>query len=791
MRTLVALILALSLAACQPASTGVDREYMGWEAYEDHVTVRTDDGHYRFVAYSDHIIETSFIPDGEQFEPVSHAVILAPQIDLQVDESRRQLSLLTAGMEVRITKQPFKISYFFKGKPLLEEGKGYYRDSIHEVLDLTIDATEVLWGGGARALGMNRRGHRLELYNKAHYGYETHSALMNFTMPLVFSSKGYGVHFDNAPIGYLDLDSQGDNSLKYETIRGRKTYQVIGGNDWYEIMDHYTRLTGRQPQLPRWAYGNFSSRFGYHSQEETERTIDAFIENEVPVDAVVLDLYWFGKEIKGTLGNFEFYKDSFPDPKGMIDRLDRKGVKTVLITEPFVVTTSDRWDEAVEADVLGKRANGEVYTYDFYFGHTGIIDIFKPEGRKWFWDVYQRFTEYGVSGWWGDLGEPEVHPSDLLHAVGTADEVHNIYGHEWAKLVYEGYEEHFSEQRPFILMRAGYSGSQRYGMIPWSGDVNRSWGGLQSQLEIALQMSMQGMAFMHSDLGGFANPNLDDELYVRWLQYGVFQPVYRPHAQEEVPSEPVFRTPEVLDLSRQAIALRYRMLPYNYTLGYLNHVHGQPLMRPLFFEEPENEELFNYAETYLWGPDILVSPVLEAGLSTQQVYFPKTSNWFDFYTGERFDGGQYLELSLNEDRIPTFVRGGAFIPLIPVIPNTEAYDLNDLEVHFYFDEGCAESSGKVFHDDGKTPNTVARKQFTLLEFHARMEEINNLNIKVKRSNGSDFFSSDMSFDLVIHNLNEAVGIPGHESAWDADEKTLSIRLTLKPDEAINLNLNLN
>ena len=237
----------------------------------------------------------------------------------------------------------------------------------------------------------------------------------------------------------------------------------------------------------------------------------------------------------------------------MIQDLKEKGVKTILITDPFVLTTSDRWEEALEEDILGKQKNGEVYTYDFYFGNTAIIDIFKEEGRAWFWNIYKKYTDVGVAGWWGDLGEPELHPSDLIHATGTADELHNIYGHEWAALVYNGYKNHYPDVRPFILMRAGYSGSQRYGMIPWSGVVNRSWGGLRSQPEIALQMGMQGMGFMHSDLGGFAGPNLDDELYLRWLQYGVFQPIYRPHSQEEVTSEPVFRTEEVLVASRKAI----------------------------------------------------------------------------------------------------------------------------------------------------------------------------------------------------------------------------------------------
>merc|ERR1711974_165436 len=163
---------------------------------------------------------------------------------------------------------------------------------------------------------------------------------------------------------------------------------------------------------------------------------------------------------------------------------------------------------------------------------------------------------------------------------------------------------------------------------------------------------------MHSDLGGFAGANLDDELYIRWLQYGVFQPIYRPHAQEDVPSEPVFRSDATKALAKVAIEMRYRLLPYNYNLMAQNHMEGTPLMRPLFFEEADNAKLYDYSETYLWGKDILVSPVLEAGKKEQEVYFPKGSNWYDYYTGEKFEGGQTKTVQLNANTIPTYVRAG-------------------------------------------------------------------------------------------------------------------------------------
>ena len=765
-----------------------ERKFVSLNQKNAIIEIKTNDGFYQIKPYSEKIVETTFIPNGEVYNPNSHAVVLKPEnVAFKIAEKENTIQLKTSGIRVEIRKNPFQILYFYKNKPLISDRKGYVKTAEFETLDFNLTADEILFGGGARALGMNRRGNRLQLYNRAHYGYETRSELMNFTMPLVYSSNLYAVHFDNAPIGYLDLDSKKDNSLKYETISGRKTYQVVVGDSWKDLINQYTSLTGKQPIIPRWALGNFSSRFGYHSQQETINTIDKFLEEKIPVDAIILDLYWFGKELKGTMGNFEFFKDSFPDPKKMIADLTKKGVKTILITEPFVLTTSSKWKEAVEKDILGKTKEGKPYAYDFYFGNTGIIDIFKPEGKAWFWNVYKKFADYGVAGWWGDLGEPEVHPSDLQHATGSADEVHNIYGHNWAKLVFEGYEKEFPNQRPFILMRAGYSGSQHYGMIPWSGDVSRSWGGLQSQPEIALQMGMQGMAFMHSDLGGFAGPNLDDELYTRWLQYGVFQPIYRPHAQEDVPSEPIFREPKTKALAKKSIELRYSFLPYNYTLVFDNNQIGTPLMRPLFFEDANTSSFIN-DKTYLWGDSFLVSPVVQSGLNEQLVYFPKNSNWFNFYTDEKVVGGQSKMVSLNEESIPVYVRGGAFIPRIQPIQNTGLYHLKSFDLHFYFDETIKESEGHLYNDDGETPNAYEKGKYEMLTFES---EFNNkrLQIEIKQKLGTDFEFSPKEIKLIIHNISsKPKKVKGHNFEWSKENNTLTVLISLKSSKTRNLKI---
>lgn len=767
------------------------RKFINFKENKGVLEISTSDGFYRIKAYSDKIVETSFIPKGETFNPISEAVVLTPKKKAsKVSENKKTITLSTSGIVVSIQKFPFQISYFNQQKLLFSEKNGYTKKDNNEILDFNIDSSEILYGGGERALGMNRRGNRLQLYNRASYGYETHADLMNFCIPMVLSSKIYLIHFDNSAIGYLDLDSKKDNTLAYETISGRKTYQIIVGDSWKDLISNYTDLTGKQPLPARWTLGNFSSRFGYHSQEEVEKTIQKFKDDKIPVDALILDLYWFGKEVKGTMGNLDWDKDNFPNPTKMIADLNANGVKTVLITEPFVLTSSSKWQEAVDKKILATDDKGNPFKYDFYFGNTGIIDIFKPEGATWFWNIYKNLINQGVGGLWGDLGEPEVFPSEAITAGGKADEIHNIYGHNWAKLIAEGYKKEFPNMRPFILMRAGYSGSQRFGMMPWSGDVSRSWGGLQSQTEIALQMGMQGMGYMHSDLGGFAGDYFDNELYIRWLQYGVFQPVFRPHAQEDVASEPVYKDIVTKAKAKKQVELRYQLLPYNYTLAFENSQKGMPLMRPLFFEEPNNPKLATVCETYLWGNDFLVTPITKPGITATPIYFPKNNTWFDFYTDEKQLAGTTANVTVVADHIPVYVRGGAFIPMIKTIQNTSKYSLDYFDLHYYFDSTTKNSSAKLYNDDGATTYTYQKGMYELLNFNGNVNN-NIVIVKLDSETGKNFQVTDKVVTLIIHNIKaKTIAVDGKTVAFKANKTTIEIPVSWKKGSGVEVKIQL-
>lgn len=781
MRYLILLLLISSFGFAQ----NVNRKYISHQWNQNHLDIKVNDGNFQIQLIPEGV-QTSFIPLNEKYSGVSHTQMELKKVEASLLEGPNQIFFSYQDLKVEIVKNPFQIVYYHKNKQILSEKLGYFKRK-HEPLErvkgnMVYDSTEViqfnlnpiekLYGGGARVLGMNRRGNRLALYNRADYGYETRSELMNFTLPIVISSQKYMVHFDNPSIGYLDLDSKKENILEYETISGRKTYQVIVGDSWENLIANYTELTGKQPLPPQWALGNFSSRFGYHSEAEARRTIQKFQEDKIPVDAIILDLYWFGKDVQGTMGNLEVFRDSFPTFEKMVADFNQMGIKTIPITEPFILTTSKKWQEAVGKKILATDSIGKPFTYDFYFGNTGIIDIFNPEGKTWFWNIYQELASKGVGGVWGDLGEPEVFPAAARTFGGTADEVHNIYGHYWAKLVFEGYQKDFPNIRPFTLMRSGYSGSQRYGMIPWSGDVNRTWGGLSGQVEISLQMGMQGLAYMHSDLGGFAGANLDDELYVRWLQYGVFNPIFRPHAQSDVASEPVFRSDWAKKLAKKAIELRYQMLAYNYNLAFENSQSGKPLMRPLFFEEPENEVLLTKSDGYLWGNDFLIYPIMEAKQTTKEVYFPKNSSWFDFYTSKKYTGGTTEKIIVEESHIPTFVRGGSFIPMANLVSTTEKHNPNIMSFHYFKDEKTPKSNREFYFDDGATVDAFEKGNYEIIKLKAHNES-KKTEIEIEREVGSNFQQALKIYTFVIHHVESKptkVRFNGKKTQFTYDEK---------------------
>ncbi len=721
------------------------------------LTIETSDSKIIIEPYHAKIFKINYIPKGKNYDNLPKEEVRNIDVNQKIKykETKEEIIYSSKNLQLKIQKNPFQIAYFIDNQLVSSENKGYFDTNNFESLNFNLSNDESLYGTGSRALPFDRRGFRLELYNKASYAYEDNAPLMNFNIPVVISSKNYGLYFDNPQKSFLDLGKTNANQLSFEAIGGRMSYYFITGKNVEEVTQNYVWLTGYQPMPPLWAFGNFISRYGYRSETETRQVVNDMYAQDFPADAVILDHYWYGEgEVKKNvaMGDLDWYRTKFPNGEKMVKDFEEKGIKTILITQPFVLTNSKNYQEVSNKKLLATDNNNNPFVIKdiFWFGETGLLDIFKMETRDWFWQQYKRHTQAGIGGWWGDLGEPEVHPSDIKHVNGKADEVHSLYGHYWAKMIYEGYKKDFPTQRLFMLMRAGYAGSQRFGLIPWSGDVHRAWGGLKAQPSLSLNMGLTGLAYMHSDLGGFANTTFSRELYLRWLQYGVFQPIFRPHSQEQVPAEPIFYDNDVKNQVREMMKMRYKLTPYLYTMAWENSTKGTPLMRPLLFEEPNNKALQKEGNQYLWGKDILVAPILNEKQEKINVYFPAKSNWYHLYNSTMIPEKTGLsEIKVEPNHIPVYVRGGSIIPtqiLDSTLRNMRSYLTNGVHLLVYNPLKNQKTDGYLYIDDGKTPNPELTKNYCFLKWTANFK---TQNISIVLSKEGQFqIKNPMNINIV-------------------------------------------
>ncbi len=616
-----------------------------------------------------------------------------------------------------------------------------------------LDDDEKIYGGGERALPLNRRGYRFNLYNNPWYGYGEGADNLNFSLPFFTSSKGYGLFFDNGSKGYADIGKTKSNILEVGFVSGEMNVYVILGKSYKEILTSYMKLTGTQPLPPLWAMGNFMSRFGYESEKQVTSIAAAMQLHKIPVDAIIFDLFWFGDSIKGTLGNLDWINThQWPNPQKMIHNFKSNNINTILITEPFMLQGTKQYNASLP--YLAKDSLGKPFIIpDFYFGKGGLLDIFRKDVGDWIWNIhYKKQIANGVKGWWTDLGEPEKHPSAMMHNAKDegvmrmlyADEIHNLYGHYWNKNLFEHYAKDFPNERLFHLNRSGFAGSQRYSIFPWTGDVSRSWTGLNAQLPNLLGMSMCGIPYIHSDAGGFAGGNGDNELYVRWLQFAAFTPIFRPHGTAlyaidknafSFPSEPALIDSPYCTIAKSVVDLRYKMLPYNYTLAYRQAKYGEPLIRPLYYEYSHDTIALNKADEFMWGDEILVAPVLQKAMQQRQLYLPE-GKWFDWNNNIMLSGKQNLNYSVTLSTIPLFIKEGSFLPMyLLAAANVSATAKNMLSVVYI--PSTKKSAYVFYEDDGENKKAIEQHQYQLTTFTSSGIQHNKIIVNIK-SNGSEY-----------------------------------------------------
>ena len=675
------------------------------------------------------------------------------------------------------------------GIRLKKDGKQY--------IELTTNGTGSFYGAGERGHSFNLKGDTLVMYNRQNYGYtkgDPRISQMNITMPLFISSEGYAVVFDDFAASELILE----NPIQYITEAGSPIsyYFIYGSGKLPSTSKYLSEVTGRQDLPPFWSLGYITSKYGYHDQAETLGVIDTLKREGYPVDGIVLDLYWYGKE--EDMGRLAWDPVQWPSPSIMLDSLKKEGVNLVAISQPYVLSNGrgiDNFEFLSERSMLLRDSVGNTHPITIWVGEGGMLDVSNPDTRQWLRDKYRELTETGITGWWGDLGEPEVHPETGYHQNGLTTRLyHNRYGNDWSQIIYDLFKEEYPERRLMTMMRGGTTGLQHYSVFPWSTDVSRSWGGLQPQVTIMLNSGLSGMGYMSHDVGGFAidpeNPR-DDELYVRWLQLGLFSPILRTHAQQI--AEPYNYT-EHRDIILPLIKERYRWLPYNYSLAFENSLSGLPLVRPLEYYSG-NTSNDGIDDEFLWGSDVLVAPVMTQGATSRDITFPTGEDrWIDINNTENiYEGGTTVkDYPAPLEVLPLFVREGAFIPTADYpMKNTGDYKTNYYTINYYPLDGST-SNYILYEDDRESTSSIEQEEYLFIMFSG-VDNDKEINIWVNSEGGYEGMPREKELKFIVHGVKNnpaSVEINGQRisTEYDPNQRSLTFTANYNVDELLSVSI---
>jgi alpha-D-xyloside xylohydrolase len=490
-----------------------------------------------------------------------------------------------------------------------------------------------------------------------------------------------------------------------------------------EVIAGYRDLTGKAPIVPKWALGFWQSRERYKTQEEILTTVDEFRKRKIPVDNIVLDWsYWREAE----WGSQEFDEKRFPSPDSMIDVLHKEYNARIMISvwPKFYdgISAYNRFDRngwLYKRNIADRQRDwiGHGYVSTFY-------DAFNKDARKGFWDlINDKIYSKGIDAWWMDASEPDILSNVSPEkrklqmtptALGSAAEFLNAYPLQNAKGIYEGQRSTDPGKRVFLLTRSGFAGSQRYAAAIWSGDIGSTWQDMKAQITAGLNFSMSGLPYWTMDIGGFVVPakfekpdaeNLEEwrELMTRWSQFGAFAPLFRSHGQ--FPYREVFNTaPEDHPAYKSFLyydKLRYRLLPYIYSLAGWGYHNDYTIMRGLAMDFAADTAVLNIGDQYMFGPALLVNPVCEYRKTERALYLPQCAGWYDLYSGKWYAGGQKIIAEAPYERMPLFVKAGSILPFGPALQYTTEKQADTITLNIYTG---ADASFNLYEDEGTNYN---------------------------------------------------------------------------------------
>ncbi|MEM1543899.1 MAG: glycoside hydrolase family 31 protein [Candidatus Bathyarchaeia archaeon] len=554
-------------------------------------------------------------------------------------------------------------------------------------LTLSVSRDESFYGLGQHPGIFNYRGRTITLVQRN----------WDVAIPFLVSSKGYGILWDNYSMCRIEfLEGEGGDRLRcWFEIADSIDYYLIYGPDIDRVISSYRMLTGEAPLLPLWAYGYWQSKERYKTQEEIVETAKKFREKGIPIDVIVQDWMYWGKY---GWNAFKFDEESFPDPPKMVKDLHALNMRILISVWPVFGTETE-----VYKDMLSRG---------YICPGTRCYDPFNEGARKLYWEYIKKaFFDIGIDGWWLDATEPETGAGwssfytpfhSTKTSMGSGARYVNAYSLMTTRAVYEG-QRGTSDRRVVILTRSSFAGQQRYSAITWSGDICHDWGILREQIPAGLNFSISGVPYWTTDVGGFfsGNPETESyrEVFIRWFQWGAFCPIFRVHGTTYA-KEPWMFGPEAEKILVKYIRLRYRLLPYIYSVAWKVTSEGYTMMRPLIMDFRDDPKVANIEDQYMFGPMLMISPVTLPKIRSRSIYLPKVpGGWYDFWTGNRVDGGQSIDAPTPLDILPIHVRAGSIIPMGPHLQYVGEKPFNPIEVRIY---PGADASFTIYEDDGET-----------------------------------------------------------------------------------------
>ncbi len=620
------------------------------------------------------LVRVRLTPAGEFPPDFSHAVAVRewPATSCQLALDAEKIVLRTSELEVRIARDPCRISFFDTGGTpvcLEEQTMGMTWDGPRVQCFKEMPPDEFYYGLGEKTGRLNKRGRSWVMWNTDHPGYNSVADPLYQSHPFFIALRvgnAYAIFFDNT---YRTTFKFGAGSSAYYSFAadgGELDYYFIYGPSVKKVLMRYTDLVGRMPLPPLWALGYQQCRWSYYPEAEVRALAHMFRQKGIPCDVIYLDIHYMD-------GYRCFTWDStrFPDPKRLMADLAAMGFKVVVIIDPGIKVDPSYWAcaEGLAGDHFCRLPDGTLHVSAVWPGDCYFPDFLQPSTRTWWGGLYRGLIEDGVAGFWNDMNEPGVwggtFPDIVQHRQNgrLVDHVavHNVYGLEMARATYEGVRNLRPEKRPFVLTRAGFAGVQRYAAV-WTGDNVANWEHLHLALSMCLGLGMSGVPFVGFDIGGFEG-SPSPELFTRFLQLGALAPLCRNHTCYGTRDQEPWAFGETYEeINARTIRLRYQLLPCLYWLFRQASITGVPVMRPLLMEFQSDPATWELDDQFLLGSALLVAPVLSEGTRMRWVYLPE-GEWYDFYSNQRLRGPARVMVEAPLERIPLFVRAGAVVPM--------------------------------------------------------------------------------------------------------------------------------